>query len=154
VIMRIGISADHGGFSLKQRLREELTSSGHDVTDFGADVLDPDDDFPDYVIPLARAVAEGTVERGIALCGSGVGACVAANKVSGVRAALIEDVYSARQGVEDDNMNFICFGGRVAGYELILDLTRVFLAASFRDEERFRRRLAKVAKLEKRNCEG
>jgi len=149
--MRIGIAADHGGFNLKERLAAWLETSGHEVRDFGASSLDPDDDFPDYVIPLSRAVADKVVERGIAICGSGVGASVAANKIPQVRAALIFDVFSARQGVEDDDMNVICLGGRVIGYELARDLTQVFLGARFKGNERFRRRLAKLAELERRS---
>jgi ribose 5-phosphate isomerase B len=151
--MRIGIAADHGGFALKEELVKALRDMGYEVVDFGAKSLTPDDDYPDYVVPLSRAVAQGEVARGVAICGSGVGACVAANKVTGVRAGLIHDVYSARQGVEDDNMNVICLGGRVIGYELAWDLIQTFLAAQFRDTERYRRRLAKVAALESKGRE-
>lgn len=145
--MRIGMAADHGGFALKEALRESL-SSDHEIVDFGADEFDPEDDYPDFVAPLARAVAAGEVERGIVVCGSGVGACVAANKVPGVRAALITDPYSARQGVEDDDMNVICLGGRVLGPELALELARIFLAAGYKRLSRYERRLAKVRQLE------
>jgi len=107
-MMRIGIAADHGAFFLKRQLEESLHSSGYEVVDFGARELNPADDYPDFIIPLARAVAAGEVERGIALCGSGVGASIAANKVAGVRAGLIHDVFSARLGVEDDDMNVFC----------------------------------------------
>jgi len=110
-MMRVGIAADHGAFALKGQLEASLRSSGYDVVDFGAHHLNPADDYPDYIMPLARAVATGEVERGIALCGSGVGASIAANKVDGVRAGLIHDVFSARQGVEDDDMNVFCRGG-------------------------------------------
>ena len=109
--MKIRITADHGGFELKEKLPESLCSAGHKLVDFGAKELQNGDDYPDYVEPLARAVANGDVERGIAICGSGVGACIIANKVVGVRASLINDVFSAHQGVEDDNMNLICLGG-------------------------------------------
>lgn len=146
--MRIGIAADHGGFELKERLIVEMKALGYEITDFGANELVPEDDYPDLVVPLARAVAEGKVDRGIAVCGSGVGAAVAANKVPGVRAALIHDCFSAHQGVEDDDMNLICLGGRVTGYSLALDLVKSFLGARFAEEDRFRRRLAKVADLE------
>ncbi|MEJ2207948.1 MAG: RpiB/LacA/LacB family sugar-phosphate isomerase [Anaerolineae bacterium] len=146
--MKLGIAADHGGFELKQRLVQELHRAGHVIRDFGAAELKPGDDYPDYVVPLARAVAEGQVERGIAICGSGVGASVAANKVPGVRAGLVHDVYSAHQGVEDDDMNVLCLGGRVVGYEVAWDLVEVFLEADFQGQERFRRRLAKIAALE------
>jgi ribose 5-phosphate isomerase B len=148
-MMSIGIAADHGGFELKERLADDLRRANYEVLDFGAYELVPDDDYPDFVVPLARAVAKGEVIRGIAICGSGVGASVAANKVPGVRACLIHDVYSAHQGVEDDNMNVICLGGRVVGYELAWDLTQAFLAAHYEDRERFRRRLDKVAALER-----
>lgn len=146
--MRIGVAADHGGYDLKTRLAAELGPLGYDVADYGATARDPQDDYPDYVLPLARAVAAGEVERGIALCGSGVGACVAANKIAGVRAALITDAFSAHQGVEDDDMNLICLGGRVTAHALALDLTRIFLEARFKGDERFRRRLKKIATVE------
>jgi ribose 5-phosphate isomerase B len=147
-MMGVGIAADHGGFELKERLADDLRQAGYEVLDFGAHELIHGDDYPDFVVPLAKAVAKGKVARGIAICGSGVGACVAANKVPGVRACLIHDVYSAHQGVEDDNMNIICLGGRVVGYELAWDLVQAFLSARYLDEERFRRRLVKVAALE------
>jgi ribose 5-phosphate isomerase B len=146
--MRIGIAADHGGFALKQRMAEKLRSSGYEVLDFGAREFAPDDDYPDFVVPLARAVANGGVKRGIAICGSGVGACIAANKVPGARASLILDPFSARQGVEDDDMNIICLGGRVGNDSLAEELIRIFLDARFSGAERHRRRLAKVAALE------
>ncbi len=149
--MRIGMAADHGGFGLKNQIGAALHATGYEVVDFGPHSLDPHDDYPDFVIPLARAVANGTVERGIAICGSGVGACVAGNKVPGVRAALIHDVFSAHQGVEDDNMNVMCLGGRVIGYALAWDLTKTFLTANFSGAERHRRRLGKVTASE--NCE-
>lgn len=147
--MRVGIAADHGGYELKERLVKLLNQAGHEVTDFGADSLDPGDDYPDYVVPMARAVAAGQVERGIAVCGSGIGASVAANKVVGVRAALVHDHFSAHQGVEDDNMNVICLGGRVVAYALAWELVQTFLAARFSGAERHRRRLGKVTSLDK-----
>jgi len=146
--MRIGIAADHAGFGLKNELAKALSKSGHEIVDFGPSSLNPEDDYPDYVVPLARSVANGEVERGIAICGSGVGACVTANKVKGVRAALIHDVFSAHQGVEDDDMNVICFGARVLGQALAWDLTEAFLAARFNNAERHQRRLKKVTALE------
>jgi ribose 5-phosphate isomerase B len=149
-MMSVGIAADHGGFELKEQLADNLRRANYEVLDFGAYELVPGDDYPDVVVPLARAVAIGEVTRGIAICGSGVGACVAANKVPGARACLIHDVYSAHQGVEDDNMNIICLGGRVVGYELAWDLAQAFLSAQYLDEERFRRRLAEVAALERK----
>jgi ribose 5-phosphate isomerase B len=146
--MRVGIATDHGGFGLKEDLVARLRAAGHEVVDFGAHSLDPADDYPDFVIPLAQAVAEGAVERGIAVCGSGVGASVCANKIAGVRAGLINDHFSARQGVEDDHMNIICMGGRTVGPFLAWDLLEAFLAAEFGQAERHLRRLAKVASLE------
>jgi len=146
--MHVGICTDHGGFELKNQLAQKLRVAGHEVTDFGAFSLNPQDDYPDFVIPLARAVAEGKVVRGVAVCGSGVGAAVCANKIAGVRAALIEDHFSARQGVEDDHMNIICLGGRIVGPELAWDLVEAFLAAEFSQAERHLRRLGKVAALE------
>ena len=146
--MHVGICTDHGGFELKNHLAEKLRAAGHHVTDFGAYSLNPQDDYPDFVIPLARAVVEGKVVRGVAVCGSGVGAAVCANKIKGVRAALIEDHFSARQGVEDDHMNIICLGGRIVGPELAWDLIQAFLAAEFSQAERHLRRLGKVAALE------
>jgi RpiB/LacA/LacB family sugar-phosphate isomerase len=148
--MRIGVSADHGGFDLKEKVISVLREEGHEIMDFGPSVLDSGDDYPDYVVPMARAVAGGTVDRGIALCGSGVGACIAANKVPGVRAALVTDVFSAHQGVEDDNMNVLCLGGRVVGFALAMDLIRTFLSARFIGAERHNRRLDKVAALERK----
>ena len=147
--MHLGIAADHGGYDLKELLRPKLEAEGHEVTDFGAHVLDLGDDFPNFVFPLARSVASGEVERGIAVCGSGVGAAIAANKIVGVRAALIVDAFSAHQGVEDDNMNLICLGGRVVGYALAEELIRVFLQARFSGADRFLRRLAEISKVEK-----
>ena len=146
--MRVGIAADHAGFTLKEQLTKALCESSHEVVDFGPPRLAPEDDYPDYVVPLARKVARGEVERGLAICGSGVGACVAANKVKGVRAALVHDIFSAHQGVEDDDMNLICFGAGVLGCALALELTGAFLAARFTGAARHQRRLAKVAMLE------
>ena len=147
-MIRIGVAADHGGFELKAQLTRSLKASRYEIVDFGARELDNGDDYPDYVVPMARAVANGEVSRGLAICGSGVGACVAANKVSGVRAALITDSFSAHQGVEDDDMNVMCLGGRVTGPALSWDLVQTFLNAGFKGDERFKRRLAKIAALE------
>lgn len=146
--MRIGLAADHGGFELKEQLKEEIRGLGHEVVDFGALEYNPTDDFPDFVIPLAKAVAHGQVERGIAICGSGVGASIAANKVPGVRAALITEIYSARQGVEHDDMNVLCLGGRVTCFALAWELVKTFLEARFQGAERHRRRLAKINRVE------
>src|SRR5258708_37856377 len=132
--MRVGIATDHGGFGLKEDLVARLRAAGYDVVDFGAAELNPDDDYPDFVIPLALAVAAGTVERGVAVCGSGVGASVCANKVLGVRAGLVSDHFSARQGVEDDHMNVICMGGRTLGPFAAWDILEAFLAAKFSQE--------------------
>jgi ribose 5-phosphate isomerase B len=148
VMMRIGIAADHGGFSLKGELAEALRRTGYDVADFGAARLDPADDYPDLVVPLAQAVAAGEVERGVALCGSGIGASIASNKVPGVRAGLIHDVFSARRGVEDDDMNVFCLGAKVIGSALAMELVEIFLIARFSGARRHRRRLAKVQALE------
>jgi ribose 5-phosphate isomerase B len=146
--MRIGIATDHGGFGLKEELIGRLKAAGHEVVDFGAHALATGDDYPDYVSPLARAVAAGEVERGIAICGSGVGASVCANKVPGIRAALIHDHFSAKQGVEDDHMNILCMGGRTVGPEVAWDLVKTYLEASYSSEERHLRRLGKVAEME------
>jgi ribose 5-phosphate isomerase B len=147
-IRTIGIAADHGGFILKEYLIEMLRQAEYEIIDFGNKELAPSDDYPDYVVPLAYAISDSTVSRGIAICGSGVGACIAANKVLGVRACLIHEEFSARQGVEDDDMNLICFGGRVIDNALGLNLAKIFLAAKFIGVERHTRRLAKIKKLE------
>jgi len=147
--MKVGIGADHGGFELKEMLRDYLKNLGHEVVDFGAKTLEQGDDFPDYVIPLAKAVAGKEVERGIAVCGSGVGACIAANKVSGIRAALITDHFSAHQGVEDDDMNLMTIGGRVVGFNVAQELVTSFLKAEFIGAERHLRRLEKIHQIEK-----
>jgi ribose 5-phosphate isomerase B len=146
----IGVAADHGGFELKEYLVQRLGKAGYKVTEFGDRQPEPDDDYPDFVIPLARAVARGEVNRGIAICGSGVGACVAANKVASARASLIHETFSAHQGVEDDDMNMICLGGLVVGHSLAWELVETFLHARFSGAERHRRRLAKVGELEGR----
>ena len=146
--MRIGIATDHGGFELKEELVAQLRAARHEIFDFGANSLRSDDDYPDFIVPLAHAVASGQVERGVAICGSGVGASVCANKIAGVRAALIHDHFSAQQGVEDDHMNIICMGGKTVGSAVALDLVQTFLAAEFSHAERHLRRLRKVAALE------
>lgn len=146
--MRIGIASDHGGFALKEQIAKLLQSAGHNIVDFGAPQLNPADDYTDYIIPMAQAVAAGSVDRGVAFCGSGVGASIAANKVAGVRAGLIQDVFSAHQGVEDDDMNVISMGGQVVGGALAWDLIETFLKARFSGSARHRRRLDKVQALE------
>ncbi len=151
---RIGVAADHGGYDLKEQLARMLREAGHEVIDFGDGQPTPDDDYPDFVVPLARAVARGEVDRGVAICGSGVGACVVANKVPGVRACLIHETFSAHQGVEDDDLNVICLGGLVVGHALAWELVQTFLAARFSGAERHRRRLAKVAELEGREAKS
>jgi len=151
---RVGIAADHGGLELKKQLSEQLRGSGFEVVDFGARGLDPADDYPDFVIPLARAVAAAEVERGVAICGSGVGASIAANKIPGVRAGLIHDVFSAHQGVEDDNMNVFCLGGKVIGSALAWELLETFLKANFSGAPRHQRRDAKVQALEQQMSEA
>jgi ribose 5-phosphate isomerase B len=146
--MRVGIAADHGGFSLKEELLIHLRAASHEVVDFGALAFKPDDDYPDFVVPLAKAVVAGNVDRGVAVCGSGVGAAVCANKVKGVRACLIHDHFSAKQGVKDDHMNILCMGGRTVGPAVAWDLVQAFLAAENSMAERYLRRLDKVTALE------
>ena len=146
--MLLGIATDHGGFSLKEELISHLREKGHTVREFGANGLMPDDDYPDFVIPLAQATAAGVVERGIAICGSGIGVCVCANKVPGIRASIAPDTFSARQGVEDDHLNILCLGGRTMGPTVALEIVDAFLNARFSDEDRHLRRLRKVSALE------
>ena len=147
--MKIGIAADHGGYDLKEFIKSSLQFMGYDVKDFGAFETNQADDYPDFVIPLAKAVGSKEMDRGIAVCGSGVGASIAANKIPGARAALINDHFSAHQGVEDDDMNILCLGGRVTGEMAAKELVTAFLNASFTNEERHIRRLGKVKSLEK-----
>jgi ribose 5-phosphate isomerase B len=147
-MMRVGIAADHGGFELKEFLAKALRDSGYEVLDFGTSALNTEDDYPDFVVPLAKAVSNGKVDRGVAICGSGVGACVVANKVADIRASLIHETFSAHQGVEDDDMNMICLGGLVVGHAFASELVKTFLKAKFSGTERFKRRLTKVAALE------
>ncbi len=145
--LRVAIGADHGGFELKQELIRRL-GQNVDVSDMGAHVYDAHDDYPDYVVPVGRSVARGEVDRGILICGSGVGACVAANKIAGVRACVCHDTYSAHQGVEHDDLNVLCLGARVVGVEVATELAVAFLMARFTGEERHLRRLEKVKALE------
>ncbi len=147
--MRIAIGADHGGFPLNELIIKELKSAGHEVLDFGTHDAAQPDDYPDYARLVGESLQRGLAERAILICGSGVGICVAANKMQGVRACLCHDTYSAHQGVEHDNINALCLGARVVGTELALELVRAFLAATFTGEERHARRLAKIAVLEK-----
>ncbi len=146
--LRVGIATDHGGFGLKEELAASIRAAGHEVVDFGAHSLNPNDDYPDYVVPLAQAVVAGKVDRGVAICGSGVGASVCVNKIPGVRAALIHDHFSAKQGVEDDHMNILCMGGRTVGPAVAWDLVQTFLSAQYSQAERHLRRLGKVGNLE------
>ena len=146
--MRVGIGCDHAGFPLKQEVAEVAASLGHTVEDFGTFSTAPAD-YPIYARKVAEAVISGRCERGIVICGSGVGANVAANKIRGVRAALVADTYSAHQSREHDDCNVLCLGARVVGYELALEIMRAFVAARFTGEERHRRRLAKVDEIEK-----
>ncbi|MGN6264955.1 MAG: RpiB/LacA/LacB family sugar-phosphate isomerase [Ginsengibacter sp.] len=148
--MKIGIAADHGGFELKNTVKIFLEKKGYELKDYGAHQLVTTDDYPDFILPLARGVAAGEVFRGIAICGSGVGACFAANKINGIRAALINDYFSAHQGVEDDDMNLICLGGRVTGYAAAQEYITAFLDAKYIGAERFERRLQKVKMLEQK----
>jgi ribose 5-phosphate isomerase B len=147
--MKIGIAADHGGFELKQVIYPFLLSLNYEVIDFGAYELNGLDDYPDFVIPLSKAVAAKEVERGIAICGSGVGAAIVANKIKKVRASLITDHFSAHQGVEDDDMNLLCLGGRITGYAVAKELVKVFLESEFNGGEKYLRRLNKITDLEK-----
>lgn len=147
--MKIGIAADHGGYELKEKLKAQLEKLYVSVSDFGAHTYDAADDYPDFAIPLAKAVGAGLVDRGIVLCGSGVGACFTVNKVKGVRAALLTETYSAHQGVEHDDMNVICIGGRVVGEQLAWEIVQAFLRAQYSGEDRHQRRLDKVKQLEK-----
>lgn len=149
--MKIGIACDHGGFELKNILLLFLKEQGYEINDYGAFELNNSDDYPDFVVPLAKAVATKEVVRGIAICGSGVGASVAANKIAGVRAALIHDHFSAHQGVEDDDMNLICLGGRVTAFASAEELVIAFLNAKYIGAERHERRLQKVRELEIKN---
>ena len=146
--MKAGLAADHGGCEMKQQLAKLLAAEGNELHDFGNDVYDADDDYPDFAIPLAQAVSRGVVERGVLLCGSGVGASVGANKVLGVRAAVCHDDFSARQGVEDDDMNILCLGRRTTGLAVAWDCTRNFLNSRFSGAARHCRRLARVSVLE------
>lgn len=146
--MRVAIGMDHGGYPLKEFILEELRKEGHDVVDVGAFNLDPGDDYPDFSRAVGDAILNGVAERGVLVCGSGVGAAVAANKMKGIRASVCHDHYSAHQGVEHDNMNVLCLGARIIGSEMAADLIRAFLAAKFSGEPRHERRLHKVEEME------
>jgi ribose 5-phosphate isomerase B len=146
--MKVAIACDHGGFPLKGRMIEVVHSMDHEVLDLGAHDYDPEDDYPDFARYVGDAILHGQADRGVLLCGSGVGACIAANKFKGVRASVCHDVYSAHQGVEHDNMNVLCLGSRIIGPQLAEDLVRAFVSANFSAEERHHRRLAKVNAIE------
>ncbi len=146
--MIVAIGMDHGGFGLRERVLRAVVALGHEVHDCGAVTLDPGDDYPDYAELVADAITTGRAERGVLICGSGVGISVAANRFPGVRAAVCHDTYSARQGVEDDAMNVLCLGGRVIGPELAAELVAAFLGAQFKHFERYERRLRKVQRFE------
>jgi len=146
--MRIAVAADHGGYPLNERVIEELRAAGHEIEDFGTHDGNQPDDYPDYALAVGRAIQSGQAEIGILICGSGVGASVAANKLKGVRAALCGDTYSAHQSREHDDCNMLCLGARVVGRELALELVRAFVNARFTGEERHRRRLAKINDIE------
>ncbi|MEE9403380.1 MAG: ribose 5-phosphate isomerase B [Algisphaera sp.] len=146
--MKIAIACDHGGYPLKDDLAKVIASMGHDLVDLGAHTFDKNDDYPDFARYIGQALQHGQVEKGVLLCGSGVGACIAANKQKGVRAAVCHDTYSAHQGVEHDNMNVLCLGSRIIGPQVAEDLVRAFVSASFSGEERHNRRLEKVQALE------
>ncbi len=146
--MKVAVAADHGGFPIKAQIVELLTSMGHDVQDLGAHQPEPSDDYPDYARYVGQAIQNGHAERGVLLCGSGVGACVAANKMKGVRAGLCHDHYSAHQGVEHDDMNVLCLGARVVGVAVATELVEAFMSANFTKEDRHARRLEKVNAIE------
>ena len=145
--MKIAVASDHGGFALKADVIKAVTQAGHDVSDLGTFNADPVD-YPDFAEKIGQAVTSGAVERGILLCGSGVGACIAANKIPVIYAGVCHDTYSAHQGVEHDNMNVLCLGARIIGPEVARELVQAFLSASFSTEERHRRRVGKVLALE------
>ena len=147
--MKIAIAADHGGFELKSFLLKWLTDNNYETSDLGNLVFDKNDDYPDFADKLAKYIAGGNAERGILICGSGVGACISANKTKGVRASICHDTYSAHQGVEHDDMNVLCLGARIIGDELAKELVTAFLNAKFIKEERFKRRLNKLNAIDK-----
>ncbi len=146
--MKVAVGADHAGFDLKGEIVSWLESAGHQVNDIGAHELDPNDDYPDFAVAVASVITSGAAERGIVICGSGVGACITSNKIKGIRACLCNDTYTARQGVEHDDMNVICIGGRVIGIELAKVVLDTFLDADFLPEPRFQRRLDKIIQVE------
>ena len=150
--MRVAIGADHAGYELKLQVLPWLKAEGYEVVDLGAHELDPNDDYPDFAAAVARSLTAGAAERGVVICGSGVGACITANKVRGIRASVCHDTFTARQGVEHDDMNVICVGGRVIGFELAKEVLGSFLGANFLPESRFQRRLDKLIEVERRGA--
>ncbi len=146
--MKIAIASDHGGFELKGYISDMLKTENIEVLDLGNHTYDKDDDYPDFANNLAKVIAKGDAEKGIVICGSGVGACIAANKTRGIRASVCHDTYSAHQGVEHDNMNVLCLGARIVGNELAKDIVSAFINAKFINSGRFLRRLNKVEKIE------
>jgi len=149
--MKIAIAADHGGFDLKRPLASLVDELGHEVLDLGAHQFDKDDDYPDFARYVGQAIQHGQADRGIVICGSGVGACIGANKIKGVRACVCHDTYSAHQGVEHDDMNVLCMGARIIGGALAEEIVRAFLRAEFDTQPRFQRRLDKVLAIEAGN---
>jgi ribose 5-phosphate isomerase B len=146
--VKVSIGCDHGGYDLKLVIAEWLKNNQYFIIDLGNAVYNIDDDYPDFAEKVAKNVVSGESDKGIIICGSGVGACIAANKISGARASVCHDTYSARQGVEHDNMNILCLGARVIGEKLALELISAFLGATFLNESRYNRRLEKIKKLE------
>ena len=146
--MRIAVGADHAGVPLNERVIDELRAAGHEVTDFGTHDAVAADDYPDYALLVGQAVQNGRAEIGILICGSGAGVSVAANKLKGIRAVMCSDTYTAHQSREHDDCNVLCLGARVTGAELAMEIVRAFVAARFTDEERHRRRLQKIKKIE------
>lgn len=150
--MRIVVGADHRGYALKDALAEHLKSRGHDVIDVGTNGADPVD-YPDIAVDVSKPIRSGEAERGLLICGSGVGAAIAANKIQGIRAGICHDTYSAHQGVEHDDMNVVCMGSRIIGEELAREVVDAFIGARFIEEERYRRRLDKVNALDRDRAE-
>ncbi|MGA3131402.1 MAG: RpiB/LacA/LacB family sugar-phosphate isomerase [Terracidiphilus sp.] len=147
--MKLVIASDHAGFSLKEELRASLAKAGHEVVDLGAYKVEPEDDYPDFAVKVGEAIKAGVAQRGILICGSGVGVCVAANKIPGIRAGICHDVYSAHQGVEHDDMNVLVLGARIIGSALAIDLAHAYIGAKFQGQEgRFERRFKKVKAIE------
>ena len=146
--MKIAIGADHGGYPLKADIIQVLTQTGHQLIDLGAYVVDAGDDYPDFALAVGKSLQAGQAERGIVICGSGVGASIAASKMKGIRAGVCHDTYSAHQGVEHDDMNVLCLGGRIIGPEVAKELIAAFLSAKFSDEARFHRRFEMVQRME------